>query len=65
MPPTHTSVLPSESTISLEGKNVKLVDLAGHARLADQVSRRAADADAAVFVVDVVSLVRNAASVAE
>lgn len=65
MPQTHTSTVASESTVSLDGKNVRVVDLAGHARLRDQVTQRIGSADAVVFVVDVVGLVRNAASVAE
>lgn len=46
-------------------KAVTLVDVPGHARLRDQVSKLLPDSTAVVFVVDIVSLVRNASSVAE
>ncbi|KAL1411214.1 hypothetical protein Q8F55_002165 [Vanrija albida] len=69
-PFTHTSLVPSISTIDIPGsggrsKQARIVDLAGHARLREEVSKHINDADAAVFVVDIVALVRNAAAVAE
>lgn len=48
-----------------KAKQVRLVDMAGHARLRDEVAAHVAEADAVVFVVDVMGVVRNAASVAE
>lgn len=57
-----TVALPSDSG---KPKAIRLVDLAGHARLRDQVGEHVETADAVVFVVDVVALVRNAAAAAE
>jgi signal recognition particle receptor subunit beta len=61
--------VPSTASVALRAsgrtKTVRLVDMAGHARLRDEVSAAVADADAVVFVVDVTGVVRNAASVAE
>jgi signal recognition particle receptor subunit beta len=44
---------------------VRMRDLAGHARLRDQVARAVGTADGVVFVVDAQTLARNPASVAE
>ncbi|GMK57884.1 hypothetical protein CspeluHIS016_0407180 [Cutaneotrichosporon spelunceum] len=68
-PATHTSTVPSTASVALHAsgrtKTVRLVDMAGHARLRDEVSAAVVDTDAVVFVVDVMGVVRNAASVAE
>ncbi|BEJ12858.1 hypothetical protein CspHIS471_0300320 [Cutaneotrichosporon sp. HIS471] len=69
VPATHTSTVPSTASVALRAsgrsKTVRLVDMAGHARLRDEVSAAVADTDAVVFVVDVMGVVRNAASVTE
>lgn len=59
--------MPSIATVSIDGsrKPVQLMDLAGHARLRDEAGKHVGEADALVFVIDIVSLVRSAASVAE
>lgn len=62
MPSISTVALPSDDE---KPKVVRLVDLAGHARLRDQVGQHVETADGVVFVVDVVALVRNAAAAAE
>lgn len=69
---THTSVLPSSTTVSLAppsdpetSKPVRLVDLPGHPRLRDVVKSQLREADGVVFVVDVQGIVRNAGQVAE
>lgn len=69
-PATHTSLVSSVTTVALPSadgatKTVTLVDVPGHARLRDQVSKLLPDSTAVVFVVDIVNLVRNASSVAE
>lgn len=69
-PVSHTSLVPSITTVALpsadgDTKAVTLVDVPGHARLRDQVCKLLPDSTAVVFVVDIVSLVRNASSVAE
>lgn len=42
-----------------------LVDLPGHPRLKDEMKKYVKTADAVVFVVDIVGLVRNAGVIAE
>ena len=66
-PQTHTSVVLSSTVISLDNssRQVRLVDMPGHPRLRDEVKKRIPEADAVVFVVDIVGLVRNAATIAE
>ena len=70
-PQTHTSISPSSTTFPLtetDGeatKSLTLVDLPGHPRLKDQFKKNVKGADAVVFVVDIVGLVRTAGTVAE
>jgi len=46
-------------------KSLTLVDLPGHPRLKDEFKKNIKGADAVVFVVDIVGLVRTAGTVAE
>ncbi|EIW69523.1 hypothetical protein M231_03243 [Tremella mesenterica] len=65
-PNTHTSIKSSTTTFTLQtGKKIRLVDLPGHPRLRDGVTKNLREADGVVFVVDIVGLVRNAGMVAE
>lgn len=70
-PQTHTSISTSSTTFPLvepagdATKSLTLVDLPGHPRLKDEFKKHVKEADAVVFVVDIVGLVRTAGTVAE
>jgi len=69
-PQTQTSTTPSITSFALtdedgRSKHIRLVDLPGHPRLKDEVTKYINEAAAVIFVVDIVALVRNAVAVAE
>ncbi|ORX39712.1 signal recognition particle receptor beta subunit-domain-containing protein [Kockovaella imperatae] len=68
-PQTHTSIQVSDTTFALCSsgacRQIRLVDVPGHPRLADEIKKHLEDVSAAIFVVDIVGLVRNSAQVAE
>jgi signal recognition particle receptor subunit beta len=70
-PQTHTSISTSSTTFPLTDpdseatKPLTLVDLPGHPRLKDEMKKYIKTADAVIFVVDIVGLVRNAGVIAE
>jgi len=70
VPPTHTSLQPTESLIRLHSslnkpRYGKLVDIPGHARIRDRFKEFLPNAKAVVFVVDASTIARNGPEVAE
>jgi signal recognition particle receptor subunit beta len=61
--------VPSSTTIAVlspyGATHLNLVDIPGHPRLRDEVKKHVAETAGAIFVVDVVGIVRNAGEVAE
>jgi signal recognition particle receptor subunit beta len=64
---THTSLKPSTGRIVLPetNKSITISDIPGHPRLKESVQDLVSQANAAVFVVDIATLIRNGPQVAE
>lgn len=65
--PTHASLQTNQSIVSLapQGKSIRALDVPGHPRVRDQYKDFLPDAGAIAFVIDVSTISRNGAAVAE
>ncbi|TFY57981.1 hypothetical protein EVJ58_g6694 [Rhodofomes roseus] len=63
--PSHTSMQPNVSSMHLQDKSLRVVDVPGHPRIRDQFREYMADAQGIAFVVDSSTVSRNGAVVAE